>query len=409
MSTHPLPVDSDRFTVTYTLYGDKREALDKARDICYEQTVEFPEDLTPSGFIKDVIVGRIEEFGPSEAGPGILGGGTLHDGTPGAEEQERRSGRPTGRECYRAVISFAAQTAGTELTQLLNVIFGNISLKAGIRVEKLRLPDGMLKLFRGPRFGPQGLRALTGVESRPLICTALKPMGLSPERLAAQAYAFAQGGIDIIKDDHGLADQPFCPFEERVKRCAEAVRKANGETGRKAVYMPNITGPADRLAERARRARDFGAGALLVMPGLTGADHMRLLADDDSLDLPLVSHPAFWGGFTSCPRNGLSPFFLYGQLMRLAGADAVVFPHYGGRFPFSKEDCVSITEGCTVVMGKLRPSLPVPGGGVTGDRLRDMQNVYGREFMLLIGGELHRGGPDLAENCRVFINMLENI
>jgi ribulose-bisphosphate carboxylase large chain len=387
MSTHPLPADSDRFTVSYTLSGDEREAMIKARDICYEQTVEFPEDLTPSGFIKDVIVGKIEEFGPPEAGPGTLGGG----------------------ECYRADISFAAQTVGTELTQLLNVIFGNISLKAGIRVEKLRLPDGMLRHFRGPRFGQQGLRALTGVENRPLICTALKPMGLSPERLAEQAYAFAQGGIDIIKDDHGLADQPFCPFEERVSRCAQAVAEANRETGGSSLYMPNITAPADRLAARARLARDCGAGALLVMPGLTGADHMRLLADDDSLNLPLVSHPAFWGGFTSCPQNGLSPFFLYGQLMRLAGADAVVFPHYGGRFPFSREDCVSIAEGCAAVMGDLSSSLPVPGGGVTGERLRDMHNVYGREFMLLIGGELHRGGPDLAENCRVFVKMLEKM
>jgi ribulose-bisphosphate carboxylase large chain len=30
------------------------------------------------------------------------------------------------------------------------------------------------------------------------------------------AHACALGGIDIIKDDHGLSDQPFCRYEERV-------------------------------------------------------------------------------------------------------------------------------------------------------------------------------------------------
>ena len=50
-------------------------------------------------------------------------------------------------------------------------------------------------------------------------------MGLSATDLAELAYRFALGGIDLIKDDHGLTNQPFCPFEERVRRCAEAVAR----------------------------------------------------------------------------------------------------------------------------------------------------------------------------------------
>jgi ribulose-bisphosphate carboxylase large chain len=381
-SAHPV-LSGTRFTVTYTLTGNKRQALDKAHDICYEQTVEFPPDLVPESLINNGIVGRIEDFGRS------------------------------GRGSYRADISFSAETVGAasggiELTQLLNVIFGNISLKPGIKVESLALPSDMLRLFQGPRFGAAGLRRLVGTADRPLICTALKPMGLPPLELARQAYLFALGGIDIIKDDHGLADQPFCPFGERVARCAEAVHKANGETGRSAVYMPNITVPADNLTQRVRSAVERGAGALLVIPGITGIDTIRLVAEDESCDLPVVSHPAFWGSFTVNPYSGLSHYVLYGQLMRLAGADAVVFPHHGGRFAFSREDCLNIARGCSADMGHLKKCLPAPGGGVTKDKLRDMIDLYGRDFILLIGGELHRGEKDLAENSRRFVEMLEN-
>ena len=135
--------------------------------------------------------------------------------------------------------------------------------------------------MRGPRFGQAGLRALLGVPDRPLLCTAIKPMGLGPEALAELAYRLALGGIDLIKDDHGLADQPFCPFDERVPRCAAAVARANRETGRRVLYVPNVTAPALAISRRARLARDAGAGGLLFCPGLAGLDAMRALADDD--------------------------------------------------------------------------------------------------------------------------------
>src|SRR5690606_2754524 len=132
---------------------------------------------------------------------------------------------------FEATISYAVETTGCELTQFLNVVFGNSSIKPGIRVERLDLPPGLLNAFKGPRLGRDGLRALLGVPTRPLLCTALKPMGLSAKALAEFAYRFALGGMDVIKDDHGLANQSFAPFKERVERCAEAVARANRETG----------------------------------------------------------------------------------------------------------------------------------------------------------------------------------
>lgn len=365
-------LSGERFRVIYHLSGTRQEAEMTAQGIALEQTVEFPDDLVPLGDIQDSIVGQIETL------------------------DELDDGR------HAVTISYAVETAGDELTQLLNVIFGNSSIKPGIRVESFDLPASLLAKFKGPRFGKVGIRDLVGVADRPLLCTALKPMGLSPEHLADQAYQFALGGIDVIKDDHGLANQPFCPYEERVLRCAEAVAKANAEMGRAAIYMPHISAPADKLVDRALFAKQAGAGGLLVCPGLIGMDAMRLLADDDRIDLPIMSHPAFQGSFVVSPDSGLSHYALYGEMMRLAGADATVYPNYGGRFSFSRSECRAIVAGCTAQMDHIKPIFPTPGGGMGLDRIADMHQVYGTDVIYLIGGGLHRAGPDLVENSRRF-------
>ena len=137
---HPvssLTPSNQRFSVDYRLAGDEKAAGEKARDICLEQTVEVPDALVPDGMIRDQVLGRIEAF----------------------------AARPDGG--YVARISYAVEIAGTDLTQLLNVLFGNISIKAGIRADRLDLPETMRRAFRGPRFGRAGLRALGGAALAP--------------------------------------------------------------------------------------------------------------------------------------------------------------------------------------------------------------------------------------------------
>ena len=375
----PIPLSGERFRVVYRLIGDEAEAREKARDICLEQTVEFPADLIPEGEIREQIIGRVEVF-------------------------EAR-----GEGHWEVVISYAVETSGFELAQLLNVIFGNTSLKPGVRVERLEMPEALLSAFKGPRFGRAGWRARLDAPERPLFCTALKPMGLPPRALADLAYQFALGGIDIIKDDHGLADQPFAPFKERVELCAEAVARANRESGQKCIYMPNVTGPVDKVRDNALFAKEAGAGGLLISSGLTGLDMMRRLADDDRIVLPIMTHPALQGSFVTRPDEGISHYALFGQIARLAGADASIFPNYGGRFSFSREDCRRIAEGTAAPMGHLKPIFPTPGGGMSLARVPEMLDLYGREVIFLIGGGLHKHGPDLAESCRYLRQLVGNM
>jgi ribulose-bisphosphate carboxylase large chain len=375
-----LSLSGERFVVHYRLVaGDEGQALAVARGICLEQTVELPAELLAEDDIRALVVGRVETL--RAAGPGR----------------------------YDVGISYAVESAAGELTQLLNVIFGNSAMQPGIRVQQLDLPASLWQTFPGPRFGRDGIRALLGVAGRPLLGTALKPMGLAAADLAGLAYQMATGGIDIIKEDHGLTDQPFAPFAERVPRCAEAVVRANRQTGYRCLYVPNVTAPADQITARARQAKAWGAGGVMVAPGLAGWDALRLLAQDDTLALPILSHPAWLGSMAIDPQHGVAHRVLYGQLPRLAGADATIFVNYGGRFAWSQDDCQSIVEAAGQVVGQVRPIFPVPAGGMTLNRLPEMAEFYGREAVYLIAGGLYGHGPDLLKSSRQFRGIVERI
>ncbi len=375
-----LSFSGERFRVLYSLHNlDEEDARMLAHFICVEQTAEFPYELIPPGPMRDNIVGQIDTLTP-------LGG--------------RR---------YEALISYAVETAGHDLVQLFNVIFGNISFVDGVRVERVEFPSFTLEGFKGPRFGTQGIRALLGIGDRPMVSTALKPMGLSAAQLAQMAYRCALGGLDLIKDDHGLSDQTFSPFRERIDRCVEAVARANQETGYRTMYFACISGPMDQFHEKVSYARDAGVDGLMIMPGFAGIDTMRVVAENDSIGLPVMFHSGFLGSFRRSTESGLSPHVLHGQLARLAGADISIFPHYGGRFAPPQSECQAATDGTRVPMDGLKACLPSPAGGVRPESFTEMREFYGHDVVFLVAGNLHRHGPDLTANSRDFRAAVEQL
>lgn len=361
-----------RFAVTYWLgAADESEARARALDIAAEQTVEIPRDIVPGGFVEDEILGRLESLRP---GVDARGG-------------------------YLAEISYSDDAVGPDFVQLLNVVFGNSSIKTQTRVEDMTLTDAIVGICPGPKFGAEGLRARSGV-SGPILMSAIKPIGLTTGELADLARQFALGGMNLIKDDHGLASQPMSPFAERLKACTEAVAEANAETGLHAAYVPNITGPATEVFERAWMAQEHGAGAVMLAPSLVGYDVARTLAADPDFRLPIVSHPTFGGTHVITPTTGFSHRFFFGLLQRLMGVDAVVYPNFGGRFGFTRDECLAIANGCSAEFSGLKPILPAPGGGMTFARIPEMRATYGNDVVYLIGGALLREKADLPGACR---------
>ncbi len=371
-----LVVSGERLRAVYEFTGPISDARARAEALCVEQTIEFPADLVPDDDIQREIIGRIETFDE------------------------------VGSETVRVEVSYAIETTGYELPQLLNVLFGNSSLLPGVKLVDVTVPRCLSESLGGPRFGIEGLRTKFDAPDRPLLATALKPMGFSPERFADLAYELALGGIDMIKDDHSLANQPFADFEARVRACSDAVRRANEQTGFDSVYMPSINAPHGVLDERVQIALDAGAGGLLILPGITGFDFMRDVAARDDVAVPIMGHPALLGGFVSSPTGGIAHSVLFGTLMRYGGADVSIFPNFGGRFSFTPDACSQISTACREPIQGINPIWPAAGGGMTMDRTAEMLDFYGKDIVLLIGGDLHRGG-DLRSNAEAFRAAIE--
>ncbi|HXV86828.1 MAG TPA: RuBisCO large subunit C-terminal-like domain-containing protein [Gemmatimonadales bacterium] len=333
------------------------QARAMAESIALEQTVEIPGKAVPHR-LKDVVVGRV---GPV---------------------------RRHGEGAWQVTIRYEPRVVGGEVPQFLNLLFGNVSLFTGVLIQDLALPPAVLRTFPGPRFGIAGLRRICGVtRRRPLLSASAKPVGLTPRELGEICGKFARGGVDIVKDDHSLSDQGWAPFRERVARCQEAVERANTTAGTTAVFFPNLTAPVDQLEERAAYAREVGCRGVLVSPMLLGLDAVRVLAQRSGL--ALLAHPMFAGAFFGA-RHGISPNVLLGTIYRLIGADGVIYPNAGGRFPtWTEPACAELNRRLRSTLGPHRPSLPVAGGGVDAERVRHWHRRYGPDMMYLIGSSFY--------------------
>ncbi len=354
----------DALRVTYLVRAAAGDVTARAEALMLEQAVELPRAAAARDpWVAAHILGRVEQISAAQ------------DGT------------------HLVTIAQPLATAAADPAQLLNVLFGNSSLQPDVVLADVDLPEAAFDWLPGPRAGIAGLRALAGVTGRPLLATALKPMGLRPAQLAALCGVFARAGIDLVKDDHGLADHPFCPFEARVEACLRAVEEAARETGRRALYVPNLIGTPDRMRRQLAFARGAGVRAVLVSPMLTGLPLLHELASLAD-GLPIVAHPAFGGVL-----RALEPA-LFGKLFRWFGSDAVIFPHAGGRFSYGLETCAALAAQLRAAHPRVRPALPVPAGGIKVERVAGLLEFYGPDCMLLIGGSLYEAGDSLFERAR---------
>lgn len=374
----------ERFRVTYRIRAtDLADAQARAEAIALEETVEIPRDVVPPGYIEDVILGRVEALAAQSEG------------------------------VFLGVVSYHVDAVGHELPQLLNVILGNASILDGVKAVALDPDTALRHRFPGARFGGRGLRALTRRPSGGYVCPVIKPQGSDCATLAQLCYRTAVAGADIVKEDHGLANQDAAPFRDRVQACAEAVARANARRAAvgdptRALYFANIGGHGDQVTELAHFAKDAGADGILLIPGLFGFDAMNRLAQDAAFGLPIMAHPSHLGPYVLSPDFGYGHGMLFGDLMRLSGADISVFPNYGGRFGFSRAQCEEIAAAARRSDGLGRPILPSPGGGMSLERLPEMRSVYGEDCVYLLGGSLLRFGDQVGEAIKAMRAALDS-
>jgi ribulose-bisphosphate carboxylase large chain len=360
----------DWITASYLVTSSKGEVRTRAQALAVEQSIEMPLEAVRDARIREEIVARVADIQPVE-----------HD-------------------CYRVTLQLSTGTTGSDPVQIINMVFGNCSLQDDVELEDVAFPDSVLRGFEGPRYGIAGLRELCAVYERPLTCTALKPQGSSVESLAKLCEIFALAGLDVIKDDHGIANQVYAPFAQRLAACQAAVTRAREQTGKAVFYAPNLLGTPREVMERAKRAQDAGVKVVLVVPMLIGLGAFAELAQSFP-DLAILAHPGFGGAAR------ISPVWLFGRFFRLLGADAVIYPNYGGRFAYSPELCRALAEASRAPWASIRPAFPVPAGGMPVERVDEMIAFYGTDVMLLIGGSLLAAGDALLERSRTFVAAVE--
>ena len=87
------------------------------------------------------------------------------------------------------------------LSSVAGNVFGLNALK-NLRLNDINFPANIVKSFKGPKYGIEGIRKLLRVKKRPLVGTIIKPkLGLKTKDHAKVAYESWLGGCDIFKNN----------------------------------------------------------------------------------------------------------------------------------------------------------------------------------------------------------------
>ncbi|MCK5234595.1 MAG: type III ribulose-bisphosphate carboxylase [Candidatus Aenigmarchaeota archaeon] len=277
------------------------------------------------------------------------------------------------------------------LSSIAGNIFGMKTVK-NLRLNDIMFPKSIVKAFKGPRFGKEGVRKLTKVNNRPLCGTIVKPkVGLNPAEHAKVAYEAWAGGLDIVKDDENLSSMTFNKFETRIAKTLEARDNAQSETGEKKIYMPNITAETMKMLERAEYVKSLGGEYIMVdilTCGWAGLQTVR----DANLNMIIHAHRAGHAAFTRNKKHGIS-MKVIGKVARVIGVDQLHIGTAVGKMEGSADEVVDIKKGIEEEMHGIRPVLAVSSGGLHPGHTPDLVKILGKDIVAQYGGGCH-GHPE---------------
>ncbi len=287
------------------------------------------------------------------------------------------------------------------IPQMLSSVAGNIfGMKSirNLRLVDIAVPKGLVKLFKGPKFGVDGVRKITGVKERPLVGTIVKPkLGLRTEDHAEAAYQAWMGGCDIVKDDENLSDQSFNPFLKRVLKTLEMRKKAEEETGERKVYLPNVTAETDEMLRRAKFVEDNGGRYAMVDIVTCGFSSLQTMRGR-GFNLVLHAHRAMHASFTRNRKHGISMLVL-AKLARLAGVDQLHIGTVVGKMEGGKE-VINIAEWLRGEFLDLKTVFPVCSGGLHPGHVPELVKMMGSDIIIQAGGGVHGHPGGTASGAR---------
>ena len=273
------------------------------------------------------------------------------------------------------------------LSSVSGNVFGLKTLK-NLRLNDVHFPSELIRSFKGPKYGVEGIRKLLRVYVRPLVGTIIKPkLGLKTLDHAQVAYEAWVGGCDIVKDDENLSSQRFNPFEERVIKTLESRDKAEEETGERKVYMVNITAETREMLRRAEFVLDHGGEYVMVDILTCGFSALQTLREED-FNLVIHAHRAGHAAFTKNPKHGIS-MRVIAKISRIIGVDQLHVGTVVGKMFETREEVAENCEALKREMDGLKRVLPVASGGLHPGLVPALIEFFGKDFVIQAGGGIH--------------------
>ncbi len=289
------------------------------------------------------------------------------------------------------------------IPQILSSLAGNIFGMKAVRSLKLldiHFPEKIVKSFKGPRYGIQGIRKLTKIKKRPLIGTIIKPkLGLTAKKHAKLAYQAWVGGVDTVKDDENLTSMIFNRFKKRIDLTLKMKRLAEKETGETKIYMPNISAETTEMIKRMNYVQRKNGNYIMVDVLTVGFSALQTVRNKSKL--PIHAHRAMHAALTKDKKHGISMLVL-AKLARLIGVDTlhVGTAFIGKMFETKKEvlDTEREIERQYIKKNshlleqrwyKIKPVMAVASGGLNPVQIPKLVKTMGNNVVYNFGGGIH--------------------
>ncbi|CDK98030.1 Ribulose bisphosphate carboxylase [Magnetospirillum gryphiswaldense MSR-1 v2] len=220
------------------------------------------------------------------------------------------------------------------IVSFLTLTIGNNQGMSDVEYAKMHdfwVPPAMLQLFDGPAMNIADMWRVLGrpqVNGGMVVGTIIKPkLGLRPKPFADACHQFWLGG-DFIKNDEPQGNQVFAPMREVIPLVADALRRAQDETGEAKLFSANIT--ADDPFEMIKRGEmileTFGENAnrvAFLVDGYVGGPSAITLARRYFPNQFLHYHRAGHGAVTSKQSKRGYSVLTHMKMARLQGASGI--------------------------------------------------------------------------------------
>jgi len=208
------------------------------------------------------------------------------------------------------------------ITSIAGNVFGFKAVRS-LRLEDIRFPVAYVVTCGGPPNGMRVERDIMNKYGRAMLgCTVKPKLGLSAKNYGRAVYECLRGGLDFTKDDENINSQPFMRWKQRYDFVAEALHKAEAETGERKGHYLNVTAPTvEEMFKRAEYAKSLGMRIIMhdyLTAGFTANTSLANWCRDNGMLLHI--HRALHAVLDRNPYHGIH-FRVLTKMLRLSGGD----------------------------------------------------------------------------------------